>query len=545
LFAAFALPTTLTEPSWLYAIYNLTPHLAQLTCVAIMIIACFWAIDFERRTLMLILTLLALALVVLSVASFVTHTILMLPVVAVYGGASIFATRKRADAFFKVAAMTVWVAVPAALGMFEYAVAAGRYTAYNFFGQEFIQTRVSSYYASIFYQSGALGKVLVILGSIGALYAAIVGSRTLRIFSLTHLGATALFQVVALLVVTYAEGYHGPSPLYFEFMMWPIMFLFAAFAVSAACRHAGGWLMSALGVTRQQRDLFVCHGMLLGVTLFLAGWNALAAASGRPGNCASFGFFPIRSNAITDYLETNIATGVGVPFRGLAATFDGAQRKDSLDWLPLHASDGRIWREIGNDLRLVGLMQYNPLITPPYYLLLTEFLATPADRQSRNVLVLSRPNEPMLRLWGVRFVIADYAIGFGQTRAEIPVAGQANVRLSELSDPNIGDFSPIEVRNIGSFREGLAVMHASTFDGRRMLVTEQSLAGPFVSATGAHLVYEKDGFSVSASSTRRSILVLPVQYSRCWSISGEGDPVLFRANLMQLGISFPASSMQT
>lgn len=546
LFAAFALPTTLTEPSWLYAIYNLIPHLAQVSCVAMMIIASLWAIEFERLAVSLILTLTAVGLVVLSVASFVTTTILMVPVIAMYGGASIFAAKKRVDALCKVAAMAVCVAVPVALGMMQYAVAAGRYTAYNFFDQEFMQSRASSYYASILYQNGALGKVIVILGLIGALYAAFTGSRTLRIFALTYIGATALFQVVALLVVTYAEGYHGASPLYFEIMMWPIMFLFAAFAVSAACRDAVGWLLSALGAMRRQWDLVGRHGLLLGVTLFLAGWNGLAVASGRSGNCGSIDFFPIQPNAITDYLRTNIATGVGVPFRGLAATFDGARTKDLLDWFSFHARDAEIWRGIGNDLRLVGLwwydiptlMQYSPLITPPYYLLLTEFLATPADRQIRSILVLTHPNEPMLRLWGVRFVITDYALGFGQTRIEVPVPGQANVRLAELPDANLGDFSPTEVRNIGSFREGLAAMHAPGFDGRRTVVTEQPLAGPFAPAADAGLVYRKDGFSVSASSAGRSILVLPVQYSRCWSVSGEGGPTLFRANLMQLGISF-------
>jgi hypothetical protein len=118
------------------------------------------------------------------------------------------------------------------------------------------------------------------------------------------------------------------------------------------------------------------------------------------------------------------------------------------------------------------------------------------------------------------------------------VPDQTHVRLTELSDANLGNFSPTEVRSIGSFREGLAAMHAPGFEGRRTLVTEQLLAGPFVPAADARLVYQKDGFSVSASSTGRSILVLPVQYSRCWSVSGEGGPVLFRANLMQLGISF-------
>lgn len=235
-----------------------------------------------------------------------------------------------------------------------------------------------------------------------------------------------------------------------------------------------------------------------------------------------------------------------MPFRGLVATFGGVHEKASVDWFDLHRNDAQLWRETGNDLRLVGLwwyniptlMQYSPLITPPYYLLLTDFLSRPTDRQVRSVLVLTEPNERMLALWGVRFVISDFALGFGEPKERISVPGQEDVRLVELGGPNVGNYSPTEVRSVASFREGLRLMHEASFDGRHTLVTDNSLDGPFVRAEDAKLIYRKSGFSVSASSAGRSILVLPVQYSRCWSVSGEGGPILFRANLMQLGISF-------
>jgi hypothetical protein len=144
----------------------------------------------------------------------------------------------------------------------------------------------------------------------------------------------------------------------------------------------------------------------------------------------------------------------------------------------------------------------------------------------------------MLELWGVRFLITDFEPGFGQTRAEFPDPGHADLRLVELANVNLGGYSPTQVHKIANFKEGLAAMHEASFDGRQLLVTEEPLHGPFEPATEAQLVYEKTGFSITASSAGRSILVLPVQYSRCWSVSGEGNPMLFRANLMQLGISF-------
>ena len=217
-----------------------------------------------------------------------------------------------------------------------------------------------------------------------------------------------------------------------------------------------------------------------------------------------------------------------------------------MDWFDLHSNDAQLWRATGNDLRLVGLWwfniptltQYSPLITPPYYLLLTDFLSRPADRQLRSVLVLTQPNERMLELWGVRFIIADYDLGFGEPKARISVPGGQDLALVELGDPNLGNYSPTTVHLADNFREGLRLMHDVIFDGRHTVVTNSPLQGPLVAAENARLVYRKSGFTVSASSAGHSILVLPIQYSRCWSVYGQGNPVLFRANLMQLGMSF-------
>jgi hypothetical protein len=98
---------------------------------------------------------------------------------------------------------------------------------------------------------------------------------------------------------------------------------------------------------------------------------------------------------------------------GIAATFDGVEGKPSVGWLDLHFRDYQIWQRTGNDHRLVGLWHFgfppcfsiSPLRRRPYYLLLTEFLSRPEDKQFRSGLVLTRTDEKMLRLWGVRYVI--------------------------------------------------------------------------------------------------------------------------------------------
>ena len=82
-------------------------------------------------------------------------------------------------------------------------------------------------------------------------------------------------------------------------------------------------------------------------------------------------------------------------------------------------------------------------------------------------------------------------------------------------------------------------MHDPAFDGAKTVVADEPLdTGGLVAATGVRLTYETYGFHIQADSAGRSILVLPPQFSRCWSAQGSGSPHLFRANLMQLGLEF-------
>jgi len=183
--------------------------------------------------------------------------------------------------------------------------------------------------------------------------------------------------------------------------------------------------------------------------------------------------------------------------------------------------------------------QYFTFITAPYYLLVTEFLARPQDVQTRSTLVLTQIDAGMLRLLGVRFVITDDPGNFGRELASLPLAEQRPVRLIELDQPNLGDYSPTSVKRAPDFHSGMELLHDPAFDGARTVVTDEVLdTNGLVAATGVRLTYETYGFHIQAESTGRSILVLPPQFSRCWSAEGTGTPRLFRANLMQLGLEF-------
>ncbi|MGH9429684.1 MAG: hypothetical protein ACRD2L_25645, partial [Terriglobia bacterium] len=112
------------------------------------------------------------------------------------------------------------------------------------------------------------------------------------------------------------------------------------------------------------------------------------------------------------------------------------------------------------------------------------------------------------------------------------------LRLVELEGFNRGQYSPTKVINARDFRSALDFMRKPSFDASREVVTDVNLPEALEVAGDVELTVEKDGVSVRASSSSRSILVLPVQFSHCWKVYGDGPPLLFRANIMQLGISF-------
>ena len=542
------LPVFIDRNSLLYPIFGLNPHLAQVLSLSLLTVAAFWAIPGTRGWRRAALTVAPMLCLVLGILATVPYVALMVPAAALYGGASLLDSRSRRDIAPRIGAALIMVAVPAALGMAHYVYGLTAYTAYNFFTAEFEQTRTTLYFASVLFQPGYTGKLVIALGVLGALWTAWRQTGRLRLFALTHLVVTVLFQAVAISVVLFASGYQGPAPVYFEIFVWPYALLFSAVALAVALRalllgaprasaKIGGWLYD-----RPAQVGLLC-------LLIAVAWLNASAAAHRAARCPDSSFFPLRATAITEHLQQAIALRPGAKFQGLAATIDGIGSKPSVSWIDLHGYDASLWQKTGNDHRSIGLrnyqipmlFDYTSFITPPYYLLLSEFLSRPADRRLRSVLILTQADPRMLRLWGVRFVITDADPGIGHEVVTLPVEGQKSLRLVELDRPNLGDYSPTAIRHAGSYREGLALLHAPSFDGSSAVVTDASLPGPFVAATHASLVFEKSGFDIKASSSGRSLLVLPVQHSHCWRIEGTGQPVLFRANLMQLGVSFSGS----
>jgi len=564
------LPGLVHHISQSYANFSLNPFWIQNLVLSMLTVASFWAIrvgHWPPKPRALAISVVPTLCLLMAIISTGPQVFFMVPALALYSSASLMDADRWQENTMRVVSATLMLAASAALGIFGYYYGLVGYTAYNFFSAEFERNLFDLSFASTFWYSD-IGCLAIILGIVGAAWTAYASTGRLRLFAITHLAVTAIFLPVGYTVVNFAKNYHGSMPIYFEQCVWPYVVLFSAIAILTSVKQLARTVSWVNWRIKMPRELWlVARGgrlfaqwpaterielVVLAAALFLvAAYNAAEATVRSPMQCPVAGFSPIKATAITDYLQQRVALTPGASFNGLVATIDGLKGKSSVNWSDLTIFDYLLWRDTGNDHRSAGLwryriptlFQYYTFITPPYYLLLTEFLARPTDRQTRSVLVLSRANKTMMRLWGVRYVITDTDLGIGDQLVELPTDQNAPfkldpLRLVELSDVNLGSFSPTEVRRVDDFRAGLALMHEAAFDGARSVIVDVGLEGPFTAATNAQLVYTSDGFHLRADSTSRSLLVLPVQYSHCWTVNGAGDPTLFRANMMQIGVSF-------
>jgi hypothetical protein len=287
--------------------------------------------------------------------------------------------------------------------------------------------------------------------------------------------------------------------------------------------------------------------VLLGVIAAVANHNLDMLRHSRPNDCTVNPWHFVRATPITDLLQQQVALRAGEPFRGMVATFAGVPPGGHGDWIKIHDADEALILDTGNDHRTIGLwnfdiptlFQYHTFITPPYYLTVTDFLSSAADHQLRSAIVMTRINPRMLALWGVRYIITDTETTTGREVASLQTRRSGTLHLVELPNPNLGNYSPVEEVRANDFAAAMRAMHKADFDGSRTVVTmDAALDQPLLPARQVELVYTKQGFHLTATSDGHSVLILPAQYSHCWTAEGSGNPVPFRADAMQLGVSF-------
>jgi hypothetical protein len=412
-------------------------------------------------------------------------------------------------------------------------------TAASTFPRELSNDRATFYYSSILFHwksVGPAGPLLVIFAIAGATLSIFDRThRTLRIFAitlLTYLGTRLTFAVLTIVF----DFWRGPSPLYFEFFVIPLYAIFATLFLGRIfefLRATFGW--------RPLTDRRINIHLVASSTLLAVGFAV---------GTRSFDYrfqFPPDPTSFTLILAEESGVRPGSVFRGRAANMTGRSMDRAVNWFDLITHDWVISGEIGNELRVTGLnffgipslFEYVPTMTPAFYATTSRLLAMPGDVQMRSVSVLRNIAPRILAMLGVRFVITDAPFnGAAKLRADLPMKDQT-LYLLEIARPNLGDYSPTIVTKSLAAEDIIKRMGEEDFDPSREIIADVT-AQELEPARHSRLVFDGVSLKVEAESLGRSILLLPLEFSRCLESSSvqSGKPLLFRANLVETGVLF-------
>jgi len=178
-------------------------------------------------------------------------------------------------------------------------------------------------------------------------------------------------------------------------------------------------------------------------------------------------------------------------------------------------------------------------MTPAFYTTTSRLLADPRDQQLRSVSVLRRYEPKLLAMFGIRFVVTDAPI-VGADLVSRVESGDRALFVYVVPRPNVGNYSPTAVREVMTATDVLVRMARPDFDPARELVaTVPGGANDLVEARDGQIVFDGVSVAVTAQSERRSVLLLPLEFSRCLTVTARsGHPILFRANLLLLAVVF-------
>jgi hypothetical protein len=572
--------------------YVLWPVTYYSTAGTVLVTALFWRIDGRSwRRSGALTAVIVLVLLHLSMIQILFMTI-QAPAMVAMGIGALAASKSQRELLAKIVCAVVIVVALAAAGIFHYLYAMGISTASHVFYQELIDfmmfsgprwnvirddllTVIRNPFTYDFKGSANIDGVLVPLSQLGAIYLAVLGrTREARIFGWTVLVwvITTAAVIAFLHNLYYWTGliYQGPDPRHFVPILWPYYAICLASLIFALAEAVTALLSRARPATRGI-SRYVPHALVILViaapTTFIAADRILGAVAPNYTlatpvfqNYLPF-FHSFRRNPIVNYLEPEIGVAIDRDFRGTVVAmptdhdkdtkpYNAWRREATFAWMRAYLAYDFAFNLRHYNVPTLDQMTHN--VTPQLYLTVRELLSRPGiDVYDKHYALVTRLNEPIMALLGLRYIIADYELPFGAQRLAMPIPEEARdvlaanrlykspLRVYELPHPNVGNYSPTKVLLAKTAKATIAAMAAPDFDGRRTLVTDDaSIGDDLVPATRAAMTVRMGGVALRASSTGQSVLVLPVQYSHCWQIVSGGDATLFRANLMQLGVRF-------
>lgn len=481
-----------------------------------------------------ILLLAILLMLLISPASL----ILIVPYLAISGLCKLWVSG-REERIRIITGTAAVLAICLAAGWVEYIVGLLLYTSSGFFQNELMKSYYPSReFGSILYQGGiadrAAGPILFALAALGAVYALCIKCKGLSWAVKVTIAGLVMHGLIGAEFIARTAGWEGPPPIYSEMIFFPLYGLFAV------------WLITRFLITYSPRAL--PHAMALlaapsAVALIIL-WTLLWPPQIKRNMDNSYAMPPSSTN-ITDVLEKEITLTPGGAFAGrvamignhgfyaiinYAAALNKYTRND-------HLTTGLWFKNIPT------LTEYNQIITPAFYSLIDGFLALPNDEQNRSWTNFSYADTKILRMLGVRFLLSnDAARDDAVRRTQLDVTGIKPLYLFELPDANIRGKSANNIVVVDSLTAAKEAMSKPAFDLHTAILFSPT-KDTLVPVDTSSITLEQGGYRIRATSKGRTLLILPLEYSRCNELLVQSGnmPRMMRTNIALTGLLFENS----
>jgi hypothetical protein len=526
------------EAGLLYNTITLSPQIVTTICLTYLVIVSYLPIGRGALWLDALLGVTIIVLFVWMFSAVALQAMLAVPFLGLGVVSGLIAATSFHERRQKIVTVVVIATFLLATGPIGFLAGMIFDSAPAVFNTELANSRASFFYASILFHWETFGPVPPIFmtcGVIGAVYALWSRNRILRAFAitmLTYLGTRLMFATLTVIF----DFWRGPSPIYFEFLVMPLYATFASFLIFR--------IIFALADSRKLK-LPSSGTMEKGALAVFC----VAVVLMAPSRQDAYGFsYPPKPSAITDVLSREIGLRPGQEFRGRVASIDYLSMNRPVGWIDLHIGDAKVSNAIGNEHRVTGLhyfgiptlMQYGSTITPTFYALVSRLLSLPQDAQMRAVLVMRRVEPRILAMLGVKFIITDEPTELS-LRGTVVVDPSLNLYLYQIANPNLGNYSPTQPEVMSDATSMLVRMKSRDFDPQKQfIVSAWNYSQPLNPADSVTMIFEGTSLRVTAISKARSVIILPVAYSRCLTLdalAGE-KPLMVRANLVETAVVF-------
>jgi hypothetical protein len=268
----------------------------------------------------------------------------------------------------------------------------------------------------------------------------------------------------------------------------------------------------------------------------------------------------VRDPSLRNYLHDNASIEIGKPFRGYAATvwmdkygeIGIGPTNTPLQHAKLYYygreyfsarygetfTEGDLWA-----LNVPTFEEYGEWTSVQAHAFALRLLAPPGTTTHSNYLRIYMIDSDILRAAGVRYVLTDAEMldqpAILRGSVAVPDSPRTPpVRLFELSNPNLGTYSPTRFIKATTAAEAVQLIRDNKHRLEEVAVVSADVPSTTAKTRDATMIVERDGLRVRATSDGTAHILLPVQFSHCLVVVNGAAARLARANLFQTLLSF-------